>query len=319
LIESSRKRILVVQVGKIGDMILTTPLFFGLKKVFPESDIFVLTSKVNNKIALRDKNVSGTIIYKKNIFSVIKLIFTLRKTKFDYWIDTKDEYSSTSKSLLKFGNYNKSIGFNTKENLFDISLKDFVNSEHIVSINLSPILYFDSNVDVSNFKPSIDIPQEIIDKYSKIFLKSDNRKVLINISAGSESRYWKIQKWLELINRASKDKDLFLISDLKDKATADKIMKNYKGEKLNYLHAGNIFEVAEVVRNCDLIISPDTSIVHLASCFNKPIVAMFHNVEWVIKRYAPLSKKHKVILSKAKNSISDISVDDLIEGLKEII
>jgi ADP-heptose:LPS heptosyltransferase len=133
LIDSLPKRILIVQVGKIGDMILTTPLFSELKNIFPECEIYVLTSRVNNEIALRDKNISGTIVYKKSFFPVSKLILTLRKLKFDYWIDTKDEYSSTSKTLLKFGKYSESLGFNTRENIFNISLKEYeeVNTQLI--------------------------------------------------------------------------------------------------------------------------------------------------------------------------------------------
>jgi heptosyltransferase III len=319
LINSSPKKILVVQVGKIGDMILTTPLFSGLKKIFPSSEIYVLTSKVNNQIALSDKNVTGTIIYKKNFFSVLKLIFALKKLKFDYWIDTKDEYSSTSRTLLKFGKFNKSLGFNTKESQFDISLKNYVKGTHTVDINLSPVVYFDKDIDVEEFKPIINIPLEVKEKYKNIFSGTGKKKILINLSAGAENRYWKTEKWLELMHSIDTENDIFMISDFKDRHLAEKIEKNYESGNLKYIHAASIFEVAEAVRECDIIVSPDTSIVHLASCFNKPIVAMFHNVEWVIKRYAPLSDVHKVILSKEKNTISDISVSDVVMKLMEIL
>jgi ADP-heptose:LPS heptosyltransferase len=319
LINSFPKRILIVQVGKIGDMILTTPLFSELKSLFPDCEIYVLTSKVNNEIALRDKNISGTIIYKKSFLSVLKLIFTLRKIKFDFWIDTKDEYSSTSKTLLKFGNYSESIGFNTKENLFDISLNDYAKGEHTVNINLSPISYFKKDYEVKTLRPSINIPSEISKKFINIFTKINNRKILINVSAGAENRYWKTENWLKLINEIDKDYSILLISDFKDKNLADKIIAGYKGNNLTYISADSIFEVAEIVRNCDVIVTPDTSVVHLASCFNKPIVAMFHNVEWVIKRYAPLSEKSKIITSKAKDSIEDINVEEVLDSLNYLL
>jgi heptosyltransferase III len=318
LTEHTPKRILVVQVGKIGDMILTTPLFSGLKKILPDYELFVLTSKVNNEIALTNPNVSGTIVYKKNFLSVLKLIFTLRKLKFNFWIDTKDEYSSTSKTLLKFGNYDKSLGFNTKLDLFDVSLKEFVKGEHSVCFNLSPIYYFENNFDAGKLKPEITIPQKAVDKYSDLF-RGPKKKILVNISAGAENRYWKMEKWLELIHNITDDYNIILISDKKDKGLADEIVKNYEGRNLDYKDADSIFEVAEIVRKCDAIVTPDTSIVHLASCFNKPIVAMFHNVEWVIKRYAPLTDKYKIIVSIEKDSIEDISVVEVMEKLKEIM
>lgn len=319
MINSAKKKILVVQAGKIGDMILTTPLFSGLKKIFPQSDIYVLTSKVNNEIAERDANVSGTIIYKKNFISVLSLISKLKKIKFDYWIDTKDEYSSTSKTLLKFGKFDKSLGFNTKENLFDISLKEFVKGRHTVDINLSPVAYFSGETDLKQFKPSINIPEEIRKKYENIFGGTERKRILINLSAGAENRYWKTENWLELMHSIDTGNDIYMISDAKDRHLAERIEKNYKSGNLLYLHASNIFEVAEIVRQCDAVVTPDTSIVHLASCFNKPIAAMFHNVEWVLDRYAPLSKTSRVIISKDKDSISDVKVSEVVTALKEIL
>jgi ADP-heptose:LPS heptosyltransferase len=300
-------------------MILTTPLFSELKKLFPESELFVLASKVNNEIALSDKNISGTIVYKKDFLSVLSLISTLKKIRFDYWIDTKDEYSSTSKTLLKFGKYSESLGFNTKEKLFDTSLKKFVKGEHAIDINLSPLYYFNKDFKQTVNRPSISIPAETEKKYSELFVRIQKKKILVNISAGAENRYWKMNKWLELMQKIESDLQILLISDKKDKPLANDIIKNYKEKNLTYINAGNIFEVAEVVKCSDVVISPDTSIVHLASCFNKPIVAMFHNVDWVIKRYAPLSDVNRVILSKHKNSISDISMETVLEKLKEII
>lgn len=313
------KRFLIVQVGKIGDMILTTPLFSELKKLFPDSEIYVLTSLKNNEIALRDKNVSGTIVYKKKFFSILKLISILRKIEFDYWIDTKDEYSSTSKTLLKFGKFNKSIGFNTKEKLFNIPLEDYVKGEHTVEINLSPLHYFKNDYKTKTLSPYINIPSEISDKFNDFFKKISNKKILINISAGAENRYWKEEKWLELLKNIDKSYKLILISDKRDRKLADKIISDFKGDNLTYLIAKNIFEVAEIVKNSDIVITPDTSVVHIASCFNIPIVAMFHNVEWVLKRYTPLSDKYKIITSLEKNSIEDIRVDNVIEKLNELL
>lgn len=309
---------MIVQVGKIGDMILTTPLFSELKNVFPDCEICVLTGKLNDNIALLDKNVTRTIVYKKNLFSVLKLIYNLRKIKFDYWIDTKDEFSSTSKTLLKLGRYGKSLGFNIKENLFGISLKEYVKGKHTVDINLSPLFYFKKDYIVKNIRPSVNIPSDTVNKFSDFFRKIKNKKILVNISAGAENRYWLKEKWLELFGKIEKDFHIFLISDVTDKKMADNLVSDYKSNNLTYLSADNIFEVAEIVRNSDFIITPDTSIVHLASCFNKPIVAMFHNIDWVIKRYAPLSDKCRIILSKEKDSIFNISVDEVISKLDEI-
>lgn len=43
-----------------------------------------------------------------------------------------------------------------------------------------------------------------------------------------------------------------------------------------YLTDSNINSAVEVVRHCDLVITPDTSIVHIARAFDKPMVAVYN-------------------------------------------
>ncbi|MFA5404194.1 MAG: glycosyltransferase family 9 protein, partial [Ignavibacteria bacterium] len=197
--------------------------------------------------------------------------------------------------------------------------KEYVRGEHTIDINLSPLIYFKKDYEVKTIRPAINIPSDTMKKFSCIFSKLKRKNILINISAGAENRYWKEEKWLELLKKIDKSYTLLLISDKRDKKLADKIILDYKGDNITYLSADSIFEVAEIVKNCDIIITPDTSVVHLASCFNKPIIAMFHNVEWVIKRYAPLSDNHRIITSKEKDSIKDISVEEVVENLRELL
>jgi len=89
------------------------------------------------------------------------------------------------------------------------------------------------------------------------------------------------------------------------------------GQKLHYFDGG-ILELAEIVRNARLIITPDTSLVHIASCFNVPIVAVYHKVEWNIKRFAPLSDKKAVLISSEENKIS-IDTDKVCAAINEMI
>ena len=117
-------KILVVQIGKLGDMILITPLLSELKSLYPDSEISVLASPKNSVISKNLSLVDFTYEYDKKLYHTIKLIKSLRSKSFDLWIDSKDEYSSTSKLLKSLCNPKKSLGFNFDKNVFDINLKD---------------------------------------------------------------------------------------------------------------------------------------------------------------------------------------------------
>jgi len=80
-----------------------------------------------------------------------------------------------------------------------------------------------------------------------------------------------------------------------------------------------ILDLAALIDNLDLIISPDTSVIHIASTYNKPIVTIHENNLHSYKLFAPTSKLSRTVFSKSKNSLSGFSVNELIAYCLEII
>jgi len=312
-------RILVVQIGKYGDMILTTPLFKELKRIFPDSELSVLASSRNSDISKNLSFVDFTYEYRKKIVSTIKLIFTLRRKAFDYWIDTKDEYSSTSKILERLCKPKTSLGFNIKEKVFDVNLQNFVIGEHRIDINLSPINYLSESNQYKRILPHIDIPlsdsENISDKLDKI----GGKYILFNLSAGINNRDLAIEKWIELVDDIDTDKNILITGIEKDYDNINTILKSAERKNIYFVKTKNIFELAEVIKRADLLVTPDTAAVHLASCFDTPIVCFFNSVKWNQKKFAPLSTKKRIVVSEDENSFDSISSAELLNAVKELL
>jgi ADP-heptose:LPS heptosyltransferase len=315
------KTILVVQIGKIGDMILTTPLFSELKRLFPESNLKVLSSEINKDIPLNHTAVDEVIVYRKQFFKNLSLLGSSLH-KIDLWIDTKDGYSRTSEILLKVFRPKSSIGFNSGKTIFDINLKNFQKGKHAVDINLSPVNFFEKeNQYKKKLKPSLNIPPEIKKQFDSVIPDDKRLKIMINISAGNQNRYLEKEKWLDIINKINS----FLISSFtliglaKDNEIFEYLLKNFKGENINYIKTNNILETAELVRRNDIVITPDTSVVHLCSVFEKPVLALYPNVEWNLEKFSPLSKYNEVVISTEANSIKNISAEEVVNKFKKLI
>ncbi|MCX6158989.1 MAG: glycosyltransferase family 9 protein [Ignavibacteriae bacterium] len=315
---TQKTKILVVQIGKIGDMILTTPLFCELKRLYPDSEISVLASTKNSAITKKLSTVDLTIEYNKKLFSTLKLIASFRRKSFDLWVDTKDEYSSTSKLLKSLCGPKKSLGFNFDKNVFDVDLKNFVVGEHRVDINLSPINYLSNEKKLRSVKPNVDIPAQDTLNVSKRLEKVAGKKILLNLSAGINTRDWATQKWIEVSDAIDSGCNVILTGQEKDYESINLIISKSVRDKIYFIETNSIFELAELIKQCDLIVTPDTSAVHLASCFNTPIVSFFHNVDWVHRKFAPLSEKQIIIVSKEENSFSSITVSEVINAINSI-
>ena len=69
----------------------------------------------------------------------------------------------------------------------------------------------------------------------------------------------------------------------------------------------------------DLVISPDTSVIHVACAFNKPLVAIYTNNLENFERWRPISNHYHVIFSDYENSLKDINIDKIIKKSSELI
>ena len=76
-----------------------------------------------------------------------------------------------------------------------------------------------------------------------------------------------------------------------------------------------IIEIFSLVSRAEAVITVDTSIVHIASAFNKPILALYVNLQNFYSQYLPLSDNYRVVTSPGEGDpISKIPVEDVVNN-----
>ena len=90
----------------------------------------------------------------------------------------------------------------------------------------------------------------------------------------------------------------------------------------------SILDSASLIKYADYVITPDTSIIHIASAYNKPIIAVYppnggtYGVDHLV--WGPTSEKQVVLFCKeAKNStekfdINTFSFDEMKTAIGQI-
>jgi ADP-heptose:LPS heptosyltransferase len=315
----SINNILVVQIGKLGDMVLTTPLFRELKFLYPNSKLTVLCSEQNYGILQNRPDVDNILIYKKNFFSLLRLLFTLKNRRYDLWIDPKNERSDTSKFLLKYAKPVHSLGYNFDEKIFEYDLSGKEIGKHAVDIYLTPVKVLNPAVDFQFTSPIIDISHDSKVNISDL-LKDCGECIFINLSAGQPARQWNINNWVEAINgMGDSNTYTFLLNTYGLTENELNLLSSSIKQKYTILDHLTQLELAESIRRSKIVISPDTSAIHFASAFNIPAIDLMNNVPWNIERFAPLSDKHKVLISNNENSLDSITPKQVITAFKELV
>ena len=104
------KNVLVLKYDRIGDMVVTTPIFRELKKAYPSISISVLASKENKDVIKNNPYIDKIYTnYKNSIFNDLPTLLKLRKKSFDVCIELEHSVIPHAIFRLKIINPKKII------------------------------------------------------------------------------------------------------------------------------------------------------------------------------------------------------------------
>jgi ADP-heptose:LPS heptosyltransferase len=315
--------IAILQVGKLGDMILTTPLFNALKKLYAPLHLTVIATESTAIIPSTHRAVDEVIPLPRGIVRQIpSLTSHLRAKRFDLYIDIKDHRSTTSRLIAELvradriiahrSNIGQLLNTRKREHL----LPPAVEPGHYVDKALAPLALLAPGEKFHRI-PTLTIPRESFMEVDDQLNPGMYGLVAINISAGDRSRYWAPEKWKEVIAKLAKRYSIALISSPADRALADEICTTRK--EARPVRTSSILEAAAVIERSLAVISPDTSIIHVASALDKPCIGLYPPSEANARTFAPLSKRHRVLLSPQGGEFNDIGVDRVLDAVMEVL
>ena len=328
--ENDIKSILFLRYdGKIGDMVVNSLMFREIKKVYPNIKIGIVARGAAIDIIKDNPNVDKIYEYYKDRKKIKDLALKIKEEKYDLLIDFSEMLRVNQMMLINLCGARINIGLDRKDwKLFDLSIesgKDFKWTEHITNRYLAYLIKLGLK------KESIDISYDIYlkdeKKYETFFYKiKENKKLILNPYGASKHKSFNIET-LENIITYLKDKDIAIIlvyfgDKYKELEFLEKKYKSvYIPKKIE-----SILDTAILIKKSDYVISPDTSIVHIASAFNKKMITVYppkggkYGIDHLV--WAPKSKYNKVIFCKDKTGNYDeidINTFDFDEMKEEIL
>ena len=113
-----------------------------------------------------------------------------------------------------------------------------------------------------------------------------------------------------LLKNIRKQYPEFEINILDSPVDREKIFEILKEEKIGgiyyYKDTNSIFDAISIIKRSEIVVSPDTSIVHIAEGFDKKIIAFYEKKEIEKRRYA-INEKNKIVVYE--NEINNLNYD----------
>ena len=325
------KNILFFRYDRIGDMVITTPVFRELKREYPEINISVLASKVNQAILRNNPYVDKVYINcKNNLFRDLPTLFKLRSKKYDVCVEFDHSVIPHSIVRLKIIKPKKIISV-VKEGRYgvkgsELELYDYFTDKskdsHFQDIWLNTLSPFG----VSPKSKQYDLFCTDQQKRKAVdFLLQFQKKIIIGINLegavkGKKITSDKLEEICHGIYHFNKDVQIILLS-------SPKIYKNIVrlSQKMNLPYVvpsyktASVLDVAALIQNLQLIITPDTSIVHIASAFNVPIVSIHEKNKDSYRLFAPKSEHSKTVFSEFSDRLEGYNIDNIIRDSMDLL
>jgi ADP-heptose:LPS heptosyltransferase len=313
-------KILIVQIGRIGDMVLTTPMFRALANHVPGAEIHVLASPRGLPVLQGNPHVKKVIVYRKDPFSRLSIIFRLWLTRYNWLIDPKDHLSREGALLARVCRAKNKVGYNGdggKTYSIGISSQNENAELHAIARNLASLRPLGVSGDAGN-RPDL-FPDTLLQKEIRRQFPQDGAAiVLLNISAGKSIRRWTVEKWAEAaafcLARGLRVLVSFQPSDARDAAALHALQPGvvlYRSSTIN-----GIIALMPLVK---LVVTPDTSAVHIASAFNVPQIALFPCVEWNLIKFRPLSSLSVVVQPEKEEAVSTIPAEKVVGEIEKML
>jgi lipopolysaccharide heptosyltransferase II len=276
------KKILVVSLSNIGDIVLTFPVIDILKRDFPDAQLDLIVGPNGESLVCGNPYFRKVFVYHKSQspLSILKWLRELAAEKYDLAVDLRN----TAIPFLIFAKH--------KTPLMIVRPKvGHMREQHLARLKSVHNFTSSQAAKISLFISSAD--EDIVLQFLKPL--GSARKVVFAPGSRAESKRWQKEGFAKLADYLIEHYGVQVVftGDQNDVEVVSKISTLMKNPSLDLTGKLTLPQSAYVLSLSDLAIVNDSAPMHLASYLNVPVVALFGPTD--PKRYGPWSGKCAVV------------------------
>lgn len=285
------KRILVIQLQQIGDVLLSTAICGTLKKTFPNAEIDYLVADFAEGIVKGHPAISEVITYHKKGGWVyfFKFLWRLRKKKYDVVFDILCKprsglmtWFSGAKRRISFSRSGRSIYYT------DLLPEELGLKVHTIDHRLTLLNPLQTTVQIDK-SVKIYLEDSLVKKTQESFLQKgldqNCLKIVFGINSRRSFKVWPQEYFLQVIDHCINKynaKIIFFYNEKEKEFCLEAKSKVCKPDNVYADFSGSIRDIAAVFQCCDLFVGNDSGPRHIAEAVGTATFAI----------YSPTSSKY---------------------------
>ena len=267
-------RILVLQLKRIGDLILTTPALRALRIAHPSAHIaLAVTPGCAPLLGAMDSISSGIVLGRGRGFAPWQQVLT---GPWDLCFDFTGSDRSALAVAASRATERTTFAWVKRAKMRSLAYNHFtaspVRERHTVDHYLDLV-----GATGSSFEPHLTLPENARAAADEILLASGVVSPFVLVHPGSAriEKYWLPDRWAEVI--ASLKMPCIITSgpDAFERGHAGRIQSAIGNRPLPIAQPADLLVLAALIERAALVLSCDTATVHFAAAFSRPQIALF--------------------------------------------
>jgi len=285
-------KLLIIRNDKLGDFILSIPVFSLIKQYLPDSELHAFVPKYTSEIALNCPSIDRTIIdpgHSAKFSEQLKTLQKIRTEKYDAIITL---YSTTRVGIFSFfsgAKYRLAPATKLAQMFYNHKLvqrrSKSLKPEYEYNLDLGIKYLSDIGVSVKDKPktPFLQFEENEIRSIRTDFCKKYNidihtKLIFIHPGTGGSATNLNIKQYADLIKNLNLNEQVtFVITAGPDEIDyANKLSILLKNTShIVYHSTAGLLNFAKIIQCCDLFISASTGPLHIAGALNRPTAAFY--------------------------------------------
>ncbi|MFH0985471.1 MAG: lipopolysaccharide heptosyltransferase II [Candidatus Omnitrophota bacterium] len=334
-------RILVTRTDRIGDLVLTTPLFRALREKFPKAWIAAVVFLEHREIVEGNPYLDEVILYDKTgnergLLGQFLFSRKLRSKKFDVVIHAHGTNRMHLAAWL--AGIPKRIGYGRRASwalthVHPYNKKEGQKQEAEYLFDLLSFLDVKAPSRIAPFFPVTDRSVRSFENL-RLFHKIpvDLPWIVLNLSASDVTKMWPVERFAELVTRMRKDHScVFLaIGVSADRPLIQKLTQHTSVPVFDLSGRLSLGMLGALLKRSALLISNDSGPVHIANAVETPVVSIFgrYGAGLGPERWRPLGDRSRVVAKDVSHIpeserkftyIDEIAVEDVLAAANDLL
>lgn len=337
-------KILVIRRDNIGDLICTTPLFTALRRQYPQAYLAALVNSYNAPAIQGNPDLDAIFAYTKGKHAAgesvwraywrrLRLLWQLRRMKFDYVILATSGFAGRALSLAKILAPKHIVGFVTPKAAsahIDLAIPQGDGQKLHETADVFRLLV---PLGVTGEIPGLTVvPDAALRRQLAAALPTEVHSgpgplVALHISARKVKQRWPVERFAELgrlLHERYAARLLVFWSPGDennpfhpgDDGKAAQLLELLSGVPVAPVRTEHLSELMAGLSLCDGAVLSDGGAMHLAAGLGKPLVCFFGNSP--AHRWHPWGVPYEVI-QKPSCTVADITVDEAAEAFARLL